>query len=354
MGPLFFTQVQAQDFSVNFQSHQTTGERVIAVIDAESISPYEGMQIVGNIIDSNGNWGFDLPQQSNFSLFVRFYQGFEYGLQQDIKLANITLKLRKISDSKVHLTAHVQHMHRSFTVNFSNLGLHGGHPVITLGDPNTINSSGELLLEEPTYGIISNVAFKGNFSEPITVDYNDGEKQLALQRSDGAVSYHQYIDDENTVVFNNKSGGGNFDFKSNVGGNGIKSVVHINGHYGNVGIGTASPDSKLTVKGKIHAQEVKVTVDAGSVPDYVFSEKYNLISLEELEKYINHNSHLPEVKSAKELGAKGLHLAEMNLLLLKKIEELTLYTIEQEKQINELKELKKEVELLKQLLLNRE
>ncbi len=97
---------------------------------------------------------------------------------------------------------------------------------------------------------------------------------------------------------------------------------------GNVGIGTTNPTSKLTVAGNIHAQEVKVTINAGSVPDYVFANDYKLKSLQEVEEYIKINSHLPEIPSASEIEKNGLLLAKMNLSLLKKIEELTLYTIE--------------------------
>ncbi|MBL0737623.1 hypothetical protein JI750_12025 [Flavobacterium sp. GN10] len=106
---------------------------------------------------------------------------------------------------------------------------------------------------------------------------------------------------------------------------------------GNVGIGAQNPDSKLTVAGNIHAQEVKVTVNAGVVPDYVFANDYKLKSLNEVEQYIKKNSHLPEIPSAKELEKNGLMIAEMNMNLLKKIEELTLYIIEQDKKTETLK-----------------
>ena len=99
---------------------------------------------------------------------------------------------------------------------------------------------------------------------------------------------------------------------------------------GNVGIGTSSPDAKLTVSGQVHAQEVKVTVNAPG-PDYVFEKDYQLTSLEEIKNYIDQNKHLPEVPSAKEMEKNGIQLGEMNMLLLKKIEELTLHLLNQEK-----------------------
>jgi hypothetical protein len=115
--------------------------------------------------------------------------------------------------------------------------------------------------------------------------------------------------------------------------NGWRLIADANG---NVGIGTVSPDQKLTVKGTIHAQEVKVDMSVPG-PDYVFEKDYDLLSLAELENYIQQNKHLPEVPSAKEMEKEGLNLKEMNLILLKKMEEMTLHMIEMKKEINELK-----------------
>ena len=108
------------------------------------------------------------------------------------------------------------------------------------------------------------------------------------------------------------------------------TVMHL--QSGNVGIGTTSPDAKLTVKGTIHTEEITVDMNVPG-PDYVFEKDYNLLSLPEIETYINQNKHLPEVPSAKEMEADGLNLKEMNLILLKKVEELTLHLIEQNKVI---------------------
>ncbi len=106
---------------------------------------------------------------------------------------------------------------------------------------------------------------------------------------------------------------------------------------GNVGIGTGAvaPDAKLTVKGDIHAQEVKVDMDGSVAPDYVFESDYNLTELSDVAEFIGKNKHLPDVPSASELNENGLMLKEMNMLLLKKIEELTLYQIQLLEKLNE-------------------
>ena len=100
---------------------------------------------------------------------------------------------------------------------------------------------------------------------------------------------------------------------------------------GNVGIGTEDPDAKLTVKGDIHTKEVRVDVSGSMVGDYVFEKDYNLLSLDKLEIYLKQNKHLPDVPSAKEFEEDGMKLKEMNLMLLKKVEELTLHLIVQDK-----------------------
>ncbi len=120
---------------------------------------------------------------------------------------------------------------------------------------------------------------------------------------------------------------------------GVRAIKVISN--GNVGIGTATPDEKLAVKGKIRAQEIKV--EATNWPDYVFEKEYSLPTLEETAQFITENGHLPEIPKASAIESDGLSLGEMNKLLLKKIEELTLHLIEearknekQEKLINSL------------------
>jgi len=89
------------------------------------------------------------------------------------------------------------------------------------------------------------------------------------------------------------------------------------------------------VNGKIKAKEVEVTL--AGWPDFVFSKEYKLPALSEVEQFIIDNNHLPNVPSAAEVENNGVNLGEMNAILIQKVEELTLYILDLQKQINELK-----------------
>lgn len=105
---------------------------------------------------------------------------------------------------------------------------------------------------------------------------------------------------------------------------------------GNVGMGTLTPNEKLSVKGRIRAQEVKV--ETSNWPDYVFDDTYQTGTLKDLESYIRLHKHLPDMPSAKELETNGVDLGGMLKLQQQKIEELTLHLIEKDKQIIKLKQ----------------
>jgi hypothetical protein len=113
---------------------------------------------------------------------------------------------------------------------------------------------------------------------------------------------------------------------------------------GNVGIGTNDTKGfKLGVKGKIAAEEVKVAKYANWA-DFVFDVDYKLPTLKEVEQHIQEKGHLKDIPSAEEVAKDGFYLAEMNAKLLQKIEELTLYMIQQNKEIQQLKSKVKKLE----------
>jgi hypothetical protein len=113
------------------------------------------------------------------------------------------------------------------------------------------------------------------------------------------------------------------------------SRMSINLSNGNVGIGVASPVYKLEVCATIRAKEVRV--ETGWC-DYVFEKDYKLRTVDELDKYINENKHLPGVASANEVETEGLNVGEMNKAMMEKIEELTLYVIQLSKDNKKLQE----------------
>ncbi len=120
-------------------------------------------------------------------------------------------------------------------------------------------------------------------------------------------------------------------------------------YNGKVGIGMANPDYKLDVFGTVHAKEVKV--DLNFPPqDIVFESDYNLPTLQEVKKFITKNKHLPEIPSGAEMEENGIDLSVMNMKLLKKIEELTLYQIELLEKVEaygqEMEHVKKELQKL--------
>lgn len=133
---------------------------------------------------------------------------------------------------------------------------------------------------------------------------------------------------------------------------------------GRVGIGLRNPEAKLHVAGDMKAttgtfsgnlsaangafsgdlSANRVRLNVGTFPDYVFAQDYDLMPLEQVEAYIKAHKHLPKVPSAAKVIKEGMNVGQMNILLMEKVEELTLHTIEQHKQI---KLLIKEVKTLK-------
>lgn len=172
----------------------------------------------------------------------------------------------------------------------------------------------------------------GVSSEPITVHIkvhpiNSNNAWTALNISENDLSVKTFLpmtDEWNLYVGNSASSSG--------ASLAIKAIEN-----GNVSIGTNNTDSKLTVGGTVHATEV--LVDANVAPaDYVFDKEYDLTTLKDVKTYIDQNHHLPEIPSATEQVKNGINLGEMNAKLLKKIEELTLYLIDKDKQVNGLQD----------------
>lgn len=170
----------------------------------------------------------------------------------------------------------------------------------------------------------------------VTLDYN-GNNYVAVKIDPGSTStilssgyFDGVIHNADLFVLPSDSVNNIIDYSptQNIKKTAILSPVYIDGK---LGIGTEDPSHTLEVNGTVRSKEV--IVEATGWPDYVFEDAYTLPSLEELEAYIEANKHLPGIPTAEEVEKNGQQVGETQKLLLKKIEELTLYVIMQD-QVN--------------------
>jgi hypothetical protein len=173
-----------------------------------------------------------------------------------------------------------------------------------------------------------------------TIEVNGGNILMKGSQDVGDIIFINNTGQQYARIYTNPQGSRSLNFTTQLNNTPNLFISDL----GNVGIGSVNPDSKLTVKGKIHAEEVKV--DLAVPADYVFQKYYKgnsdlkpgytMLSLEEVEAFTKENEHLPNIPSSKEIKENGLQVGEMTNLLLQKIEELTLYTIELKKRIDQL------------------
>lgn len=203
-----------------------------------------------------------------------------------------------------------------------------------------------------TYGLyvsnqnVGSVHYAGYFNGRATIvngvdaNYTSGSGYLTL----GTTSSTNIVFDNNEILARNNGASSVLHVQANGG-----DVLFCNDENGIVGIGINSPANLpagylLAVDGKGIFEELKVEL-SGSWPDYVFEEAYEMRSVDELKDYIQQEGHLPNIPSAVEVEENGLLLGDMQTKMMEKIEELTLYIIQQNEQM---KRLQDQIDLLKQ------
>lgn len=197
------------------------------------------------------------------------------------------------------------------------------------------------LAEGDTEGDGTYLGIKGYNTQSVSGENNYNIKSFALE--------HSFYGKTNSSVnfFRGSSmTGGSISFNTNDNTERMRILYN-----GNVGIGVIDPGDKLAVNGTVHAKEVKV--DMSGWPDYVFNADYLLTPLDEVKIYIDKNRRLPEMPSDLQVEKEGIKLGEMNKLLTKKVEELTLYLIEKNQQLKDLENRQKK-ELAIQTAMNQQ
>lgn len=182
----------------------------------------------------------------------------------------------------------------------------------------------------------NNIAIGYNAMKPMT----SGNSNIAIGNNSGyslnSGNGNILIGDNvnaKTVTSNNELNIGNWI----VGNNGTIGIGQFTNQLPIDGIVSDGEKYKLFVKDGIRTEKVKVDIAVSNGwADYVFEKDYKLMPLKELDQFINKNGHLPEVPTTKEAIENGIELKAMNILLLKKVEELTLHAIEQQKRIENL------------------
>ncbi len=211
-----------------------------------------------------------------------------------------------------------------------NIGIHTSYPNEKLHIKSTATNETSTILLEGTDNIENSAGLRireGSVNRGAYLKYNSKDNYMSLGVTN--IPSNQSVD---TDAFQISRSTGNTYFKT-------ATLFHEK-----VGINTNNPDSELTVNGLIHATEVRIDMDV--LPDYVFEENYHLRTLNEVENYIDENGHLPEIPSAKQVADNGMNMGQMQAKLLEKIEELTLYTIAQEKRIAELNKQNEQLKVL--------
>ncbi|MBO7054089.1 MAG: hypothetical protein J6W37_01730 [Bacteroidales bacterium] len=239
----------------------------------------------------------------------------------------------------IHIGNHVPAPSNSTTIGLGTFSFYTGDPYsnqlhLTYNNQGILESNGKITTTDTIFAQnftatnsinVPNAYF--TYDKPTYLIVNDASKPNNFYTAIAGKSFFQDYVGINTTTLHSNSG-----FKLAVDG---KSYFSDYVAIGTTNLSTTS-GYKLAVDGGILCEEVKVIANVPSA-DYVFEKGYNLRSLGEVEAYVNENKHLPDVPSAKEFKENGYKMGDMDNLLLQKIEELTLYIIEQQKQIDELK-----------------
>lgn len=258
-----------------------------------------------------------------------------------VNYARLTSSSLKVDDPNITVNF-AQAMHPTLNLKQGTINNAANILYLDYDVENTMNITGDLSYIEAGEDNLTNfttggekrfIYYKGNLKSDFSGIINVQKPLADIENAtDKVLVTKEYVKneftlDENLSPWNNTNGT-----------NASQNSTDINYLNGNVGIGTTNTQGfKLGVNGNIAALDVKIDTYA-NWPDFVFKKSYDLPNLNDVEKYIDKNGHLENIPSAEKVKQDGFYLGEMNAKLLQKIEELTLYIINQEKRIKALEQ----------------
>ncbi|AXT53937.1 hypothetical protein D1818_25145 [Aquimarina sp. BL5] len=315
-----------------------TGNNKLIIENSDSDTPLIYGDFATDQLGINTN---TIPEGYNFAV------GGGASISEDLDANSVTIGVSEIADSnwrRLQIGREIEPGRRNFNFVVSPNSETTEYLAFGISDKNKISRQSNYFRDD-----FSRISYMSNRNQYFfTLDHNDREGQnqaaiqMPLENSKIVIAgFGDYLEDQGHKLIV-KDGTAL-----------IENAIYTNGR---IAIGTTEDDPgyALTVKGKVHVQEVKVDLLGVLAPDYVFYEDYKLKTLEQVEDYIDQEGHLPNIPSASEMEKEGVNLKEMNMKLLEKVEELTLYTIAQEKAIREQREanntLEKRLQKLEELL----
>ena len=345
-----FTDTDAQSLSLSGNNLSISNGNTVVLpsfveVDGSTTNELQTLSQAGNTITlSNGGGSFNLPTFTDTDAQSLSLNG------NNLTISNgNTVVLPTFVEVDGSVTNELQTLSQAGnTITLSNGG--GSFNLPTFTDAQSLTLTGNTLsisngnsVVFPTTNVVggTNVTVTGNGSNatPFLVSSID----TSLYVNNGTINQATTVNNNRVVNMNSRNIW--FDTSSSTSNGNIY-----------IGSSTSYPNTtgnyKLFVEGGILTEKVKVALrSTANWADYVFEKDYKLMPLNEVEKYISTNQHLPGVDSASDLSKNGLDLAEMQAKHMEKIEELTLYAIEQNKKIElqdlEIKKTNKEVEELK-------
>jgi trimeric autotransporter adhesin len=306
-------------------------------IDESITNEIQVLSINGNTVSlSLGGGSITLPTLENTDEQTLTLNGNTISISGGNSITLPTVVDTDTDEQTLSLNGNVLSISNGNSVNLPTFTNTDSQSLTLNGNTLSISGGNSITIPTPTFSVIqgTNTTVTGNGSTASPFQISSVDK--SLYANDGSINQASTTNNNRRVNLNSR----NIWFDTSTSTANGKIYIGSTPDYT-----STTGNYKLFVEGGIMTEKVKVSLRSTSNwADYVFEKDYNLKSLNEVEKFINKNKHLPGIPSAKELAENGIDVVEMQSKQMEKIEELTLYIIDQNKKLEQQNE---EIQALK-------